>query len=130
MKPNFYMGMDARDEEQVLARLLGVGSGSPVATPEQLSAGLRWLAGTLRRELQERPMNGGQEWGRIADIMRIYGVKKSQACRWMMRLREVGKVRVQNPVIGQTGKGDTFYNLADIAAAFEENARIGKGGAE
>ncbi len=111
------------DEEQVLTRLLGVGSGSPVATPEMLMRMAQWLHATLKREIAERPVNNGQEWGRISDIMRIYGVSKSQARLWLIRLREEGKVRVQNPIYGLKSKGDTFYNLADIARAYEENAK-------
>ena len=114
--------MNTVDEEQVLTRLLGVGEGSPVATPEMLMRMAQWLHATLKQEIAERPANNGQEWGRIGDIMRKYGVSKSQARLWLLRLRQEGKVRVQNPIYGLQSKGDTFYNLADVEAAFTENA--------
>lgn len=111
------------DEEQALARLLGVGSGSPVATPEMLMRMAQWLHATLKREIDARPARGKQEWGRVSDIMEIYGISRAQANCWMVRLRAEGKVRVQNPISGAQGVGDTFYNLADIARAYEENAK-------
>ena len=114
--------IDTMDEEQALARLLGIGAGSPVATPEMLMRMAQWLYATLKREITERPVNDGQQWGRISDIMRIYGVSKSQAHNWMVRLRAEGRVRVQNPISGINGKGDTFFCLADVQKAFEENA--------
>ena len=110
------------DEEQALARLLGVGAGSPVATPEMLMRMAQWLHATLKKEIAERPLNDGQQWGRISDIMRLYNVSKSQAHNWMVRLRAEGRVRVQNPISGINGKGDTFFSLADVQKAFEENA--------
>ena len=109
------------DEEQALARLLALDS-SPVATPAMLVSMAQWLHATLKREITERPVNDGQQWGRISDIMRIYGVSKSQAHNWMVRLRAEGKVRVQNPISGLNGKGDTFFSLSDVQKAFEENA--------
>ena len=114
------------DEEQALARLLAPDS-SPVATPAMLMSMAQWLHATLKREIAERPVNDGQQWGRISDIMRIYGVSKSQAHNWMVRLRAEGRVSVQNPISGIKGKGDTFFCLADVQKAFEENAnRISK----
>ena len=114
------------DEEQALARLLALDS-SPVATPAMLMSMAQWLHATLKREIAERPVNDGQQWGRISDIMRIYGVSKSQAHNWMVRLRAERRVRVQNPISGLNGKGDTFFCLADVQKAFEENAnRISK----
>ena len=90
------------DDEQALIQLLGVGEGSPVATPSMLVKLAQWL--------------------RIGDIMRIYGVSKSQAFNWVRRLREEKKVRVQTPIYGLNGKGDTFYSAKGIEAAFTENA--------
>ena len=66
------------DEEQALARLLGVGSGSPVATPEMLMRMAQWLHATLKREIDARPARGKQEWGRVSDIMEIYGANLAQ----------------------------------------------------
>ena len=109
------------DEEQALARLLAPDS-SPVATPAMLMSMAQWLHATLKKEIADRPVNDGQQWGRISDIMRIYGVSKSQAHNWMVRLRAEGRVRVQNPISGINGKGDTFFCLADVQKAFEENA--------
>ncbi len=109
------------DEEQALARLLAPDS-SPVATPSMLVKLGQWLRVSLKKEIEERPANNGQEWGRIGDIMRKYGVSKSQARLWLLRLRQEGKMRVQNPIYGLQSKGDTFYNLADVEAAFTENA--------
>ena len=114
---------DTIDDEQALTQLLGLNSGSPVATPEMLKRMAQWLHATLKREITERPVTAGQEWGRIGDIMRKYGVSKSQARLWLLRLRQDGKVRVQNPIYGLQGKGDTFYNLADVETAFTENAK-------
>lgn len=114
--------MNPNDEESALCRLLGVGA-SPVATPENLAAGLRWVVSVFRKELAERPTVGGQVWVRLADIQARYGIGRSQACAWVQRLREMGLVRVQNPISGRSGKGDTFYYLPDIDAAFSENAR-------
>ncbi len=116
------------EEEQVLSRLLGIGNGSPVATPEMLLAGFRWLYCKVRRELREQPGGrGGQEWGRVSDIMRLYGVSRGQANAWLVRLRAEGKVRVAYPISGASGRGDAYYFLADVAAAFEDNARRGRG---
>ena len=114
------------DEEQALAQLLGIGSGSPVATPEMLMRMAQWLHATLKKEIAERPV-AGQVWGRIADVQRIYNVSDSAAKSWMAKLRAEGKVRMQRPISGAKGAGDLFYNLSDIAAAFEENAERRKG---
>ena len=110
------------DDEQALTQLLGVGEGSPVATPSMLVKLAQWLRATLKQEITERPVTDGQQWLRIGDIMRIYGVSKSQAFNWVRRLREEKKVRVQTPIYGLNGKGDTFYSAKDIEAAFTENA--------
>ena len=115
-------GVDVDGEKAILSRLLGAGA-SPVSTPEMLAAGLQWVLMMVRKELAERPGTGGQEWGRVADVMRIYGVARSQANVWLARLRELGKVRVCNPISGAKGKGDTLYYLPDIEAAFMENAQ-------
>ncbi len=117
------MNANTIDEEQALKQLLGIGSGSPVATPEMLMRMAQWLHATLKREIDARPVGGGQEWARVSDIMKIYGISRAQANCWMVRLREEGKVRVQNPISGAQGVGDTFYNLADIARAYEDNAK-------
>lgn len=111
--------MSNQDEESTLARLLG---NDTVATPASLNAGLRWAVATLRRDLAERPAYGGQVWLRVSDVAARYGVGRSQAHAWLVKLRELGKVRVQNPIAGKAGKGDTFYYLPDIEAAFQENA--------
>ena len=113
--------VDVDEEKAILYRLLGVGE-SPVATPEMLAAGLQWTLSMMRKELAERPGVAGQEWGRVQDVQRIYGVSRSQAGTWVKRLRELGKVRIQNPISGVKGKGDTFYYLPDIKDAFTENA--------
>lgn len=113
------------EEMQELKRLLG-DSSSPVVTPDMLQIAAGWMMAKTRGMLDERPGAPGQEFGRVSDIARIYNVKRSTAHDWVCRLREKGKVRVQRPCSGAKGKGDTFYNLADIARAFEENANDGK----
>lgn len=109
------------EDEAALARLLGVGRDT-VVTPDALSAGLRWVVATVRKIQEERPADGGQVWLRASDVAARYGVGRSQAHAWLVKLRELGKVRVQNPIAGKAGKGDTFYYLPDIEAAFAENA--------
>lgn len=109
--------VDVDEEKAILSRLLGSG-----LSTDGLAAGLQWVLAMVRKELAERPGTGGQEWGRVQDVMRIYGVSRSQANAWLDRLRELGKVRVGNPISGTKGKGDTLYYLPDIEAAFMENA--------
>lgn len=109
------------DDEAALARLLGVGRDT-VVTPAALSAGLRWVVATVRKAQGERPAANGQTWLRVSDVAARYGVGRSQAHAWLLKLRELGKVRIQNPIAGKSGKGDTFYYLPDIEAAFSENA--------
>ncbi len=117
---------DTMDDEAALRRLLGVdgGNASPVATPEMLIAGFRWLSATLKNEMREQQAGGGgQEWARVSDIAKRYRVSRASVNEWMSRLKATGKVRTQNPISGAQGRGDTFYNLADIDAAYEANSR-------
>lgn len=109
--------VDVEAEKAILSRLLGSG-----LSTDGLAAGLQWVLAMMRKELAERPGVAGQEWVRVQDVQRIYGVSRSQADAWVKRLRELGKVRIQNPISGAKGKGDTFYYLPDIKDAFTENA--------
>ena len=110
---------DVDTEKAILSRLLGSG-----LSTDGLAAGLQWVLTMVRKELAARPGVAKQEWVRVSDIQRIYGVCRSQASMWAKRLRELGKVRVQNPISGAKGKGDTFYYLPDIELAFKANALI------
>ncbi len=115
------------EERAALTRLMGE---SPVPTADGFRESLLWLLARVRQELQTNAQRTGQEWVRIGDIMTRYGVTQRQALEWMVRLRAAGKVRMQTPISGVHGFGDTFYSLSDIEAAYKENAskRWGKGG--
>ncbi len=106
------------DERAALVRLMGE---SPVPTADGFRESLLWLLSRVRQELQAHP-GGKQEWVRLRDIMTRYGVTQRQALEWMVRLRAAGKVRMQTPISGVHGYGDTFYSIADIEAAYRENA--------
>lgn len=111
------------DEKAALMRaMVPDGNAAPVATPDMLCAGFQWLLAKTRQELAERPAGARLEWVRISDIMRMYNVSESAARAWVEKLKALKKVQVQNPITNNGGKGDTFYNLADIQAAFTENA--------
>ena len=112
-------------DEKELTRMLATNS-SPVATPAMLVTTAQFIIDALERKIENRPA-AGQEWGRISDIQRLYNVSDSAAKSWMAKLRAEGKVRMQRPISGAKGAGDLFYNLSDIAAAFEENAERRKG---
>ena len=114
------------DEQAALLRLINPES-SPITTPDMLIKFGVWLMAKVRQEIADNPAPVGQSWATPAQIAKIYGVKRQQADRWLRRLRELDKVRVQVPLGGKNDKGDTKYNLNDVAAAFAENAeRVGK----
>lgn len=108
-------------DEKELTRLLAANL-SPVATPAMLVKMTRLIIDAVARIIENRP-EAGQVWGRISDIQRLYNVSDSAAKSWMAKLRAAGKVRMQRPISGAKGTGDLFYNLGDIARAYEENAK-------
>lgn len=110
------------DDEAALTRFLSTDA-SPVATPAMLVKLGEWLRVTIKKELEEHPVSGGQEWLRLGDVMRQYKVSKSQANNWLRRLKADGKVRTHTPIYGARGTGTTFYNAKDIDAAFSENSQ-------
>lgn len=125
--PTMKTDMNMDEERATLARLMGE---SPVPTADGFRESLLWLLTRVRREIHACPDGKRQEWVRIGDIMTRYGVTQRQALEWMVRLRTAGKVRMQTPISGAHGYGDTFYCLSDIEEAYRENAakRWGKGG--
>lgn len=115
--------MNGTDEENALARAIGVGT-SPVATPEMLTRGLMWLLLKARQDLEDRTNRSGQEYVRASELANIFGVTRDAANKWLDRLRAAGRVRVYCPP-AEAGAGTRFYSIAEIKEAFLELATEG-----
>lgn len=99
------------EDGQDIRRLLGDG-----LSADGLAAALDCHLQKIKAAVNERPAAGGQEWGTVQDIGRLYGLKKSRVTELVNKLKEAGKVRMQRPS-GAENKG-TYYNLADIEKAW------------
>lgn len=108
-----------QDEKQVLARLLGIGGGAPVATPEMLSIGLQWLLAMVKHELEKHPAADVQQWMAPKEIIEHFGISRERVFSYLRRLKAEGKVRMIRPTGAAGEKGHTRYNVADLEAAWK-----------
>lgn len=73
-----------------------------------------------RAEDEEKPPAQRQEWGRVSQVARHFGVSNGAVEKWLAPLIRAGAVRIRKPAGGWT-----LYNIPDIERAFTVDAPAG-----
>lgn len=106
---------DNTDVKATLARLLG---SDVFVTPAGMSNALAWLVAMLRAEYRARPEPVRQEWMRVGELARYFGLSTPAVRSYLRYLFRQGKVRIWQPINEEGKQGDAKYNVDDIERAF------------